>query len=603
MTSSRSSISRSSWFVLVAVLVLATGLAEAGRKRVVVLDFDGPKAEKFHADLVKLLKKSHSVIPTDKWNGAAEELDAGAITDKNIKKVARKLKIDGVIEGKIEKRRDEYILRLKLRAGTSGEVGNTVETKATGPKLAGKAQRDIKDELVAAIDELEENHGGGSDDDDSDAKPMKKKHGGDSDADADADAKPSKKKHGGDDDTADSGDEPKHAFSKHSEKGADKVGDDDDSSPKSKKKKKGGDDDEADLDSKAKKKKKGSDDEVADATPAAAKKKGGDEEVSDATQSDDDARPKKHKGDDDSSSGDDDSPRKAKKKVAHGDDDDTSADAEADVTPGADKLSPTERAIDAVVGLSFIARRLSFTYSSNLAGSQIPPAYKQSVPVAGAFVDATVYPLDISHTNKGPLKGLGVELVIDRVLRINSQKADNMGVLHTLATVSERYGFGAVYRYPIGKLAIGGRLLYEFQNFLVQQSLPDGEKTDIPDVHYGIFEIGGFARYPMNPKIALDADLGILLVTSTGSNATDIGSAMEYGKASTFGYELSGGADYMLTKNIFLRGQLRLESISMSFSGGPTTLANNRDTDPTTQDVTKASDLYFGGMVTAGYAY
>jgi hypothetical protein len=595
--------------VLVAVLVLATGLAEAGRKRVVVLDFDGPKAEKFHADLVKLLKKSHTVIATDKWNGAAEELDAGAVTDKNIKKVARKLKVDGVIEGKIEKRRDEYIVRLKLRAGTSGEVGNQVETKATSAKLAGKAQRDVKDELVAAIDELEENHGGAADDGDDagEVKSTKKKHG-DDDADS-ADVKSTKKKHGGDDDSADGGDEPKHgAFSKHSEKGSDKVGDDDSADTKSSKKKHG--DDDADADSKAKKKHKDSDDEVADARPASAKKKGGDDEVSDAlaTKHDDDDSPKskKHKGDDDSSSGggDDDSPRKARKKVARSDDDSTSAEAGADVSGVSDDtLSPSERAIDAVVGLSFIARRLSFTYSPTLAGSQIPPAYKQSIPVAGAFVDAVVYPLDISHTSTSPLRGLGLELVVDRVLRINSEKADNMGVQHTLATVSERYGFGAVYRYPIGKLAVGARLLYEAQSFLVQQSLPDGEKTDIPDVNYNIFELGGFGRYPLNPKLALDADLGVLLVTSTGSTATSIGSAMEYGKASTFGYEISGGADYMLTRNIFLRGQFRLESISMTFAGGPGTLANNRDTDPTTKDVSAAKDLYFGGMVTAGYAY
>ena len=40
-----------------------------------LLDFSGPKAEKFHADVVKLVKKSHSVISVDKWNEAAEEMD------------------------------------------------------------------------------------------------------------------------------------------------------------------------------------------------------------------------------------------------------------------------------------------------------------------------------------------------------------------------------------------------------------------------------------------------------------------------------------------------------------------------------------------------
>ena len=109
------------WFVLVALLLL-TGIANAGRKRVVVLEFDGDKAEKFHADIVKLIKKSHTVVSIDKWNGAAEEMSATKLTDKNIKKVAKKLKVDGVVSGTVEKRRDEYILRMKLRSGVSGEI-------------------------------------------------------------------------------------------------------------------------------------------------------------------------------------------------------------------------------------------------------------------------------------------------------------------------------------------------------------------------------------------------------------------------------------------------------------------------------------------------
>jgi len=137
------------------------GRADAGRKRIVVLDFEGPKAEKFHADVVKMVKKSHTVLTVDKWNEKAEEMDATAITDKNIKKLAKKLKIDGVITGKIEKRREAYIIRLKLRGGSTGEtVGNPVQTQSESPRVDANAQRDIKDELVAAIEELDSNRNG-----------------------------------------------------------------------------------------------------------------------------------------------------------------------------------------------------------------------------------------------------------------------------------------------------------------------------------------------------------------------------------------------------------------------------------------------------------
>ena len=50
---------------------------------------------------------------------------------KAVKKVAKKTKVDGVITGKIEKKRDEYVIKLKLRAGTTGElVGKSISTKA-----------------------------------------------------------------------------------------------------------------------------------------------------------------------------------------------------------------------------------------------------------------------------------------------------------------------------------------------------------------------------------------------------------------------------------------------------------------------------------------
>jgi len=68
MTTSRSISSRTGLLgvaVVACAVVLGTGgVASAGRKRVVVLDFEGPKGEKFHDDVVKLIKKTHTVVPT-----------------------------------------------------------------------------------------------------------------------------------------------------------------------------------------------------------------------------------------------------------------------------------------------------------------------------------------------------------------------------------------------------------------------------------------------------------------------------------------------------------------------------------------------------------
>jgi hypothetical protein len=612
MTSSTSS---NRVLVAIATLLLLCGVASAGRKRIVVLDFSGPKAEKFHDDVVKLLKKSHTVISTDKWNGAADELDAGKVTEKNVKKVAKKLKVDGVVEGKIEKRRDEYIIRIKLRAGTNGEVvGNSIDTKADGPRLDGQASSDLKDELVGQIDELEANHGGGGDDDEADKPSKKKKHGDDEASDDDdsgsSKASSKKKKKASDDDEASDDDSgSKHsAFSKKSGemKGGDKVDDDDKPAKKSKKDKDKSDDEDADT-KPAKKSKKDKDKSDDDDTKAAL-----------STKHDDDESPlpketkKKKKSSDDDDSSDDDHP---KKKVAHKDDDDedggsVSASSDDDAGDKADGLTPARRAIDVTAGLSFTGRNLGFVYKSTLA--QPPPGYKQAIPVAGAVFDATFYPLAFNKKNHELTSGIGLEISYDKAIKINSQKlyndqATGAQKVADLTTAESKLEVAAVFRYPLNKTpmapVVGGKLAYEQKLFSIQQALPanadPSQSVDVPNVTYTIISPQAFIIYPASPKLTLHALVGFDAVTNTG----DIQKPTQYGAASVLAVEANAGADYNLTPNIFVRALAGIQTMGYTFKGDPMSKTNTRDNDPTTQDVTGARDTYFGGSVTLGYAY
>lgn len=528
MTSSRSIPNR--WLVVLAVLFLWTGRADADRKRVVVLDFEGPNAEKFHSDVVKLIKKSHTVVKSTKWNKKAEELDAAKVTEKNVKKVAKKLKIDGVITGKIDKRRGEYIIKLKLRSGTTGELmGNSVSTKADGPRLDGQAQRDIKDELVAVIDELERNRDGGGDEGEEDSPRKKKKDKGEEATD----------------------DEPKKSgFSR-----------------------KRGDDEE-----------KKSDDESSDA------------------RSDEEDEPKKKR----SKSSDDDEDRPRKRKASA--DEDESIEETAEEPESGDKLlhlSPSRRAIDAVFGLSFTARNLKFTYANDLGDP--PPGYKQSLPVGGALLDVTFYPMSLNH-KKPPtiVSGIGINVLYDQVLKINSQKrySDEMNnpQIANLDTKESRWTIAGVFRYPLGKGAkapvVGGALGYSRQKFTVAQTLPNAEPTDIPNVEYSMFSPGVFVRFPVIPKLTANLDAAFHAITDTGAIQT----RPQYGAATVSGYSIVLGADYAITPNIFARAGIRYQKIGFTFKGDPMSQTNTRDTDPE-QDVTGASDSYFGGVATVGYVY
>nr|HEX4313733.1 hypothetical protein [Kofleriaceae bacterium] len=618
---------------IVAVAVVAPGVAEAGRKRVVVLDFEGPKAEKFHDDMVKLVKKSYTVIPTDKWNGTAEELDATGSTDKNLKKVAAKLKVDAVITGKIEKRRDDYLIHLKLRAGKTGEVSKPVETKSSGPRIDGKASTDIKDELVDAIEGMDtkagaSDDGGGDDGGDDTAttttkkkKPAVKKSGGGDDDDGDDTVattkkkKPAVKKGGGDDDSGNDGDDdagatPKHkGFSKHGgddEVGGSKVattkkkkpvdddagGDDGDSKPDTKKKattkkvavKDDGDDGDSKPDTKKKK-------------PAAAKDDGG--------------------GGGDGDGGDDDGGGGGKKKVAAKDDGDggggdagdgtevTKASGDDDSGPldPAAALSPGQRAVDADLGLSVLDRQLKFKFTSGLQNS--PPGYR-GVPVAGAYIDGAFYPLALGHKRKGLATGLGVTFSFDRVLHVSSQVKfiDDMGTAQTatLETKAQRYSIGAIFRYPLSTAAtapvVTAELRYSQQSFLIAQTIPGTMDTtsDIPNVTYSMIEPMAGIKYPASDKLTLLANAGVEVITGAGG----ISEPGQYGTAKALGIEGGGGVDYMVTKNVFARAMFRAETIGLTFEGKGTLTMRGGDT---TVDVQGARDTYFGGAVTVGYVY
>jgi hypothetical protein len=598
MTNSRSNASRTKLLTVLAVLCAmlgAGGVAQAGRKRVVVLAFEGPKGDKFHDDLVKLIKKTHTVVPTDKWNGTAEELDAGALSEKNVKKVAKKLKVDAIVEGKIEKRRDEFIIRLKLREGKSGEViGNPIDTKADGPQIDGRAQRDLKDELVDAIGNVESNHLGGSisdDDDDKSPKKAAKKTDDDEDdkpvvkkaakkTDDDEDDKPVVKKAAKKtDDDEDDDKSPKKGFAKRNddERGGEKV-------KKTAAKKTDDDDDKLPPKKTAAKKTDDDDDKLPPKKTAAAKK----------TDDDDKLPPKKTVAAKKTADDDDDDKKPVKKKKVASSDEESSTEIDSTPAEALDAeaaLSPGERALDAVLGVSVTARRLTFAVRSGLMA--LPPAYK-GAPVGGAMIDATVYPLAVGHKRADMLKNIGLDVMYDRVLKVNSKDATGK----QFASSESRFGIGGVFRYPFGRTATApvvlGSLGYSSQSFTIS----GGTTIGIPSVKYSIFEPGAGIRFPVIPKLIVNLDAKFMVITNTG----EIQGTTQYGAASVIGFEGALGADYMITPNIFARAAFRAETIGYKFKGTGM-LSNARDGDPTSKDVTGARDTYLGGMVTVGYAY
>jgi hypothetical protein len=543
--------------LLVAAWILVRpGVAEA-RRRLVVLELQGDRAEDFQDELVAFLKKKHSVVPTKKWVEAAEDLSATKVTDRNVKKVATKLSIDGLITGTVEKRGSRYYIRLTLRAGTDGKTVTTTELVERAPRFSAEGRATLSDELLGAIDELESAGDDGGDDEadaDDDGGGFGRGRARDRDAD--------------DDDADDGGGRRLTAKEKAARAKAEKA-------------------------EKARREKA----EKAEREKAAREKRRRDR---DADTDEDEIE----MGD-----GDDDDDGGRRGRVADRDDDDDDdpigrrrdddADVEDDIAGDDAPLGdPRARPLDLAAGLSFTARRLSFATSAGLAMDDQPLGYKSN-PVPGVTIGAELYPLAFNRKNRSFTRNLGVTFVFDRVIKIESQIQQG-GMVYKLGTTEQQLGVGAVYRHLIGaKLTVTASVRYNKRKFVIDRSaaaMP--ADVDIPDVSYTYVDPGLGLRYLLGPKLALGADLRYLLVTDTGV----MQSAAQYGGAKVSGIDVGARLDYQVGDKLLVRAGLGLTRIAFTFDGNGE-LSNNRDGDSTTKDVSGATDLYFGGAVTGVYLF
>lgn len=586
MTSSRSKASRSSWGLAVAVVVAlvawlgAPGAARAEKKRVVVLEIEGPKGERFHAELIKLVKQAHTVVSTDKWNGTAAELDASTVSATDIQAVARKLKVDAVVEGRVESRKGRYVLRLRVHEGkTGGMSGGPISVKSDSPRFAGTARRELVAELLGAIDAVPANQGREDDDPEAVAdEPAKRGFGRRGDdkvakkAKRDEDDAARKRANGEDEDAA-------------SRKRA--KAEDDEADPATRRRTKVAEDEDTgtrkrsqDEDTGARKRTKVAEDEdigtrkrgKADDDGARNRNASEDEAAGEPEASEDEARP-------------------AKKRVASREE---PTDAEVDEAAPLDRglaLSPGQRAVDVVVGLSLTMRRATFNTTAELTSK--PPGYKGS-PVAGAMFDATLYPFALGHDRTGVLKNIGLNVMYDRVLSISSKSANGM----EFATSQSRFAIGATARYPFSRATDAtvalASLAYSKQSFTITDSIT----ADFPSVQYSLIAPGLGLRVPLTPTVIAGLDAKVMLVRSAG----EIENADQYGAGSGFGFEGAASLDYLVSRSIFVRAAFRVETIGLSFEGKGT-LAVARDNNAATVDVGGAQDTYVGGFATVGFLY
>lgn len=137
-----------------AALVAASGSADAGAGRVVVLGFEGPSAvaDDTRTEVVNLVARDHDVVSPKRWVKArrsAEEKDVGP---RAWARAAREAGVDAVIEGAVHGGRGRWVLTLAAREAKSGNEIDTIEVPLGKDGMSRDAKARLREELTDLLD-------------------------------------------------------------------------------------------------------------------------------------------------------------------------------------------------------------------------------------------------------------------------------------------------------------------------------------------------------------------------------------------------------------------------------------------------------------------
>jgi hypothetical protein len=277
------------------------------------------------------------------------------------------------------------------------------------------------------------------------------------------------------------------------------------------------------------------------------------------------------------------------------DDDDRASLRKRRGRDGSDE-APALPALRVDAGGAVAQRQLTWDIRTGL--TQVPP--RVVTYAASGRVDGEIYPLALAGDRSSALAGLGLAAAYDRAVGL-SIKIPNQSIRAPIR--QSHYAIGARYRLAIGE---GGSsasfgLDYARRQYIADRANLGGATLDTPDFDYAAVSPSAALHVPVIDSVAAFASAGGLVVFEAGGVAHNA----SYGPATVYGYEGAAGADIAITRQIGVRVALELSQILFKFTPRATTptMANNRDGDPSTQDIMGATDRSIGGTVTLGITY
>ncbi|MEM9492979.1 MAG: hypothetical protein AAGC55_27770, partial [Myxococcota bacterium] len=228
----------------------------------------------------------------------------------------------------------------------------------------------------------------------------------------------------------------------------------------------------------------------------------------------------------------------------------------------------------------------------------LAPFEYSGIPAPAARVRAELYPFALAGAG-GPLSKLGAAVVFERVVYINSNVE---GSAIDIETTHQRLGLGVHYRIDLGSSprspAISVGFGYDQLTFALdrQQLMDDVIDFDLPDVDYLAFYPTVAMRLPLGRRLAIFAHGAYMFISDAGA----IENEDAYGSASASGFEGEAGVQMWITSRLQLRLGAQYRQIGFTFDGEGVLRDRNGDGQ---NDVVGATDLYYGGYLTAGFQF
>jgi hypothetical protein len=211
------------------------------------------------------------------------------------------------------------------------------------------------------------------------------------------------------------------------------------------------------------------------------------------------------------------------------------------------------------------------------------------VSTKGFQVNAAVYPFPLKKMD-GELSGVGFTGSLHHSAG-SSVEFDNMneGTIEEYVINQTGWELGVHYRTPLSSLVtIDGGAFYGSETFEILDASPNFE---VPDTKYSYLGVSGHLDLAITDRARVGFGARYFTVLDTG----DLASVDWFGPVSASGLGLEGSFLIPLPENLYVRGQLSYQRISLETSGG----GQLTDDD----GVTGGTDAVITGAVNIGIAF